>query len=1024
MDITKFSLEKDRIIILLVFAFVVFGIISFFTLPKAEDPPYFVRTAVVSTQFPGASAKRIEELVTDKLEKAIQEIPELDYIESESKPGLSIIYVNILEKYFDLQPIWDEVRRKVERTEPELPEACHKPFVDDEFGDVFGTIITVSADGFSYREIYDVADSLRDNLLRLNNVAKVDMYGKQDERIFVEFDNAVLSRLKLSPYQLKTILENLNIILPSGNVRIDKERIYLEPTGDFENIEEIKNTVINIPNTNRVSYLGDILKIHRGYIDPPIVIVHSTGKKAVALAVSLKDGGNIIDLGKEVRKELNSFKNSSPVGFEFNIVAMQPDFVSKDVNGFANTLLQSVIVVMALMLVFLGLRTGLIIAGLIPVAILTTFSLMEIFEIGIDKVSLAALIIALGMLVDNAIVISESILVKMNEGIDKTTAILESSKELRLPLLVATLATTFAFLPIFLAESTVGEFTEPLFQVVAICLLSSWIWALTAVPVSCHNFLQFKELKEEKYDGKYYQKYRNLLIFILKNPKKIIIIATSLLIFSFFIFQFIPKIFFPSSDRSMFTIELELPVGTAIERTTELTSEVEKYLGENFLINKKRKKGIKNWSTYIGKGAPRFVLSHNPEPTSAEYSILILNTTSFNEVKKIMPKIRKYLFETYPDLKPVVSPAPLGPQYDAPIEIRILGKNENKLFDIADKVKNELSKIKGTINISDNWGKRIKKVIVKINTPNAIRAGITNKDIAISMQNALAGRQVSTFREKDELIPLMFRTEKKYRDKLSKIKSINVYSQANGNNVPLAQVADISLAFEPSKIQKRDRLKTVTIEAHLDNGYTPASVMQKITPWLKKEEKNWDYGYFWQTGGEREESSKANKSIQDKLPITSILIAFILVYLFNSLKKAMIIALTVPLALIGVIFGLFLLRSSFGFMAFLGVISLAGIVTNNALVLLERIEIDKRNYPDDQPRAIIEAGQRRLRPILLTATTTIGGLVPLFLSFDPLWNSMAITLIFGLAFSTILTLCIVPMYYSLLYGMSFKDFKY
>lgn len=1023
---TKFALDKTKIIILALLIIIIGGISAYHKMPRAEDPGYIVRAAVVTTVFPGANPERVELLVTDKIEEAIQEMPEIDFIKSKSKTGLSVIYVNILEKYKNIRPIWDKLRRKVEKAQSQLPENARPSVVNDEYGDVFGSIVTLTGEGYSYRELKDIAKEVRDEFLRIKDVAKVDIKGDQQEVVFLEYSNVNLSKLGLSPYQLKKLLLERNILISGGAIKVGDERIVFEPSGNYESIDDIKKTVIQLEKTKDVVFLGDIVKVKRGYIDPPEKIVHSSGKRAIMLAISLKENGNIINLGKELKLKIQELKNIYPIGVEFDIVSFQPDYVKKLTDGFVINLIQSIVVVVILMLAILGVCVGTLVASLIPISILMAFLIMNQLDIGIDKISLAALIIALGMLVDNAIVMSESIMVKIEEGLRKRDAILKSAQELKKPLLIATLATSAAFLPIYLAESSAGEYCASLFKVVFITLISSWVLSLTMIPMFCNMFLEESKtrLEQDFFTSKVYSTYRDWLIILLKNPKKTLISVALIFLITFGIFKvFIPKKFFPYSDRKTFQIELKAPFGTAIESTEEIVNEIEKFFEKNLMATKKRK-GIVNWSAFIGEGFPRYVLSAYPKAPDPSYAAFIVNTNSFEKLDEFMCKTRDFCKASFPDVNVVVSRVPLGPPYEAPVEIRVSGKHKDKVFEYVEKIKEKLKSIKGSSQVVDDWGIKTKRINVNIDSSKAHRAGVTNRDIAVSLQSAFSGFEISQYREGDKLVPIIYRTTENYRDDLGKIETLYVHSELTGACVPLKQVADISVQWEYPEIKRRDSYQTITVQSELKGKTTAKSLVEKITPWLKKESEKWPNGYFWEIGGSAEKSSSSNKSINEKLPIAGLVILILMMINFNSFQKVTIVFLNSPLALIGSFIGLWLTRSYFGFITFLGVISLFGIVANNAVVLLDRIDIEEANHPDEPERALVVASQKRLRPIVLTATTTIGGLSPLWFSNDPMFSPMAITIIFGLLAAVFFTLLIVPVFYSIFYKLDFKDFVY
>jgi multidrug efflux pump subunit AcrB len=1025
MSLTKHAIEKNRITFVALFLILIGGLSAYRTMPRAEDPGFIVRTARIMTYFPGASPERVEQLITDKLEKAIQEMPEVDFISSESKTGVSIIYVNILESYKKMRPIWDDLRRKVNNRKGDLPDGIKGPFVNDDFGDVFGTVITITGEGYTYAELKKVADQVRDELLLIEEVAKVDIYGTQDERIFVEYNNARLAELGLSPYQLEQILQSRNIVFPGGKVTTDYESIVLEPSGNFESVEELGRTVINLPGSSDLVYLEDVARVYRGYIDPPTSKMRSSGMPCLGLAMNLREGGNIIVLGEKVKQCIQRLQALYPIGIEFDIVAFQPDHVDKKVKDFSRSLIQAVFIVLLVMLVTLKIRTGLVVASLIPMAMIMSLLVMSMMGIGLDQMSLASLIIALGMLVDNAIVMSESVMVQISEGKKAIAAAVDSAAELRFPLLTASLTTAAAFLPIFLAESSTGEYTAPLFKVVTITLLCSWILALTMTPMLCVMFIKVrKTIKEERYDSRLYRDYRGLLLAMLRHRSLTILGIIAVFIIAMQGFRFVPKIFFPPSDKAILTAEFTLPMGSPIGRTEEMVLKIEEFMKHELLSDSNRMEGIENWATFIGSGAPRFMLAYTPEPRKPEYAIMIVNATSLEACSELISKLETFCYDNFPDVKPEIDFLKLGAPYDAPVEVRISGSDEDVVFDLVDKVKAKLAGISGTKNMSDNWGSRSKKLLVKINQPRARRAGLTSLDVALSLQTILTGYQTTEYREEDEVIPVTFRSVAAERQDIAKLESHNIFSQLTGRSVPLKQVADIEVTWQPAKILRRDRLKTVTIQSDVTDKTLSIPIANELDSWLEEESKEWGIGYKYELGGEYESAALANQSINEKVPIGFLFILILLVSQFNSLRRSLIVLMTIPLGLIGVVVGLIVGKSYFGFMTLLGIISLAGIVINNAIVLLDRIKIEIEERGLEPRRAVVEAAQRRLRPIFLTMMTTVGGLLPLWFGGGPMWQPLAISIIFGLIFATILTLGVVPVLYAIFFRVKFKGFEY
>ena len=1027
MNITQFSIEKKRILFTLLFVIFVTGLTTYMNMPRAEDPGFVIKNAVVLTYFPGASPQRIEQLITDKLEKTIQEMPEIDNIISQSKPGLSIIYVNIQEKFRVMRPIWDNLRRKVEAAALELPTGILGPYVNDEFGDVFGTQIAITGEGYSYADLKQIADECRNELLLIREAAKVEITGAQEERVFLDFNNARLAELGISPGQLSQILQTRNIIFPGGEIFTEDEQIVLEPSGNFESVDELKRTLIHLPGRNNLIYLGDIAHVYRGYIDPPAMKVTHNGQQALVLGVSMREGGNIIILGDEVKKKVERFKAVYPIGVEFKIIYNQPYFVQQKIDEFTNSLIQAIAIVIAVMLIFLGIRTGLIISSLIPMSILMSIMVMGFFNIGLDQMTIAALIISLGLLVDNAIVMSESIMVGMTEGKKPVQAAIDSAKELRISLLTSSLTTAAAFLPIYLAESSTGEYAGPIFKVVAITLICSWILSLTMTPLMCVLFLKVKK-QGSSYSGGFYQFYKNSLITILKHP--ILSVVGTFLIFygALQLGPYIPSIFFPPNDKPVMYAEFRLPVGTPLTKTEKMIYQVENFIKNNMMaeIDKEGnilKHGVINWTSFIGSGAPRFYLSLNAEQQSPEYAYVKLNITDRWKLDTdFKPAIEKFCLQNYPDLNLVVSPLLLGPPVQAPVQIRVSGYETDQVFQLADMVEEVMTTLPGLTEIRNDWGARAKKILVKINQARARRAGLTSQDVAISLQSILTGIQTTEYREDDESIPVILRSETGDRKDIGKLETHNIYVQSTGRSVPLLQVADIEVAFQPSKILRRNRLKTVTVSAYTLPGYNAIALANQIDEILANSTDNWPIGYLYELGGEWESAGKANESLGAKFPIAFLLIILLLVAQFDSLRRPVIILLTIPLGLVGVLIGLFITQEALGFMAILGVVSLAGIVINNAIVLIDRIKIEIVENGLKPAQAILEAAQRRIRPILLTTATTIGGLIPLWLGGGAMFRSMAVAIIFGLLFATIFTLGFVPLMYRIFFRINFKNY--
>jgi multidrug efflux pump subunit AcrB len=1026
MNITAAAIKNNRVTLLLLVVLLMGGLQAFTQLPRAEDPDFLIRTAVITTLFPGASPRRMEALVTDKIEKVVQELPELDSVTSTSRTGLSVINVNIQEKYTDLDPIWDDLRRKIEAVQADLPSGVVGPQVNTDFGDVYPVMLSITGDGYSYAELKTVADAVRDDLLRISDVAKVKIYGAQEERIFVEYNNARLAEVGLSPQQLKGILEARNIIQSGGSITSGGEEIVLEPSGNFESVDDLKRTLIQLPHQKEVVYLQDLARVTRGYVDPPTEKMNTTAVPCLGLSVSMIEGGNVIRLGEEVKRLVAGLPAIYPVGVDFHLDIFQPDLVDQKVDDFVENLLQAVGIVMLVMVISLGLRTGLVVATLIPTTMLISLLLMQTFAIGLDQISIAALIIALGMLVDNAIVMSEAIMVQMAAGKERFQAAVDAARELRIPLLTSSLTTAAAFLPIILAESGLGEYCAALFQVVTISLLVSWSLSITVMPLLCMTFIRVKsESTAQSFYSPFYRVYRGALVKALKHRSLTLGLVVAVFMAALFGLGFVDKGFIPKNDSPRLLAELDLPLGTAIGVTEAAMAQFEAYLLKNQMATANEEEGFRNWTTYIGsKGGPRYRLAYEPQSKGSEHVSMIFEATSRRWIDKIIPVLEQYCAENFPSMTTTWKAEALGGVGGKPVALRLSGQDIATLFRLAETVKKRLRDTAGTKNVEDDWGPRTKKMIVAINQARARRAGVTSQDVAVSLQSGLSGFVTTEYREGDQVIPIILRSVAADRQDIGKVESLNVFVQSTGEAVPLKQIADAQVVWEASRILRRDRYRTVTVSADLEPWANAMAIGNQVGAWLAEESNQWPTGYTFEVGGDFEESDEANQSLMEKLPIAGFIILLLLVSQFNSLRRTAIILGTIPLGLIGVTVGLLVTGLQFEFFTMLGVISLAGIIINNAIVLIDRIKIEIEENGLAPAQAVVHAAQQRLRPILLTTATTIGGLLPLWFFGGPLWESMAVAIIFGLLFATALTLGVVPVLYSILFRVGFSNYRY
>ena len=1015
MNITEFATKNNVVTLSLLFVLSAAGLSAFGGLPRDDMPPFLVRVASVVTTFPGASPERMELLISDKIEEVCQEVPEVDYVQSENRTGVSVVTIHIKNSARDLRPIFDKLRRKVDAVRPQLPSGVTSlSFNDEGLADVYGIVLGLTAEGFTYAELKEAADAIRDDLIKLPNAAKIKIVGTREERVYLDCDNAHLAKLGLTQQNLKNIIASTNVVFSGGDIEVGDERIILEPTGNFDRLEDIEKIIVSSEG-GELLFLGDIVDIYRGYVEPQKSSVRIDGVPGLGIGVNLKKGGNIIELGREIDARLDYYQTVFPWGFQIVRAASQDEVVDKSVQNFLGNLYQAVGVVLLVMLLFLGLRTGLIVASLIPMAIAFALLLMSLFGLGLNQVSLASLIIALGMLVDNAIVVAESIMVKMEKGEKAIDAAIASAKELFLPLLISSLTTSAAFLAFYLAKSSMGEIMGELFLVVSFALLSSWLLSMTLIPLLCLYFLKVQPRAERAKPNGLQVFYEKLLAINLRHPFLFLIGVVAVFAVALWSFRFVSFIFFPDSQRALVTVTVDLPLGTTIGKTEEVVTAIENHVAEDLLVGEGRAEGVVSFSSYIGEGAPKYDLGYTAPEALPSSAHILLNTSSSAINQHVIDSVDDFIFQNLPEAKGKVKRLSGGGGGDNAIEVRISGDDPEILYRRVAEIKAKLHGIEGTKNIRDSWGPRTKKFVVAIDQRRARLAGVTSQDIAVSLQTGLNGLQTGQFREGDKIIPIVMRNDQTDDQRIQFLESMAVYAQQSGKNVPLKQVADLKIEWQAAKILRRDLTRTISVTSGLKSGYTAAEIMAHLTPWLAEQQKTWPSGYAYKLGGEAEDSAKNIGAIVAHLPLSFFIIVLLLIGQFNSIRKPLIILLTIPLGSIGVIFGLLLTGSPFGFMPFLGVIALAGIVINNAIVLIDRIQIEMTAFHRALQEAIVAAAQQRFRPIMLTTATTTLGLIPLWIGGGVIWAPMAIAIIFGLLFATVLTLLVVPVMYKLFF---------
>ena len=853
MNLTQIAIENNRVTIVVLLVVALLGLVGYRTMPRDSMPPYTLRFASVVASFPGAGPERVEALITSKIEEVAQELPELKTVASESRTGLSVVSVELKQEVppDELQAVWDRLRRKIETIRSDLPEGIYGPEVkDDGIGVVYGIVIGLTGDGFTFSELETYAKDLRDDLIKLPDAAEVQISGIQEERIYLQFNDARLAELGLSAQKIKNSIASTNIVFSGGEVSLEDERLVLEPTGSYAGLEDLGRTLIAVGKGGSV-YLGDITRIVRAYETPQQRLVKINGQPGLSLSVALSEGANIIKLGQEIDQLVARHQARLPLGITFNRVASQDFEVEKSVANFTNNLLQSVAIVLLSMLVFLGLRTGLVVASLIPMTIVATLFIMGVLDIGLNQVSLAALIMALGMLVDNAIVVSEAIMVKMEKGTDAKEAAIESARELAVPLLVSSLTTSAAFLSFFLAASIMGEMMGPLFSVITIALLSSWLLSLTMVTLLAVFFIRVKQQASQSekstFIGRLNGQYKELLLKALERPYSFMGIIAGLFVLSLFGFGFLPFIFFPDSERNLLTVNLNLPLGTKIETTAARVERLESYIADSLLVSTHRQRGVTDWATFVGEGPPSYDLGYQPGEANSGYAHILLNTSSGDDNQWVIDRLDDFCFRSFPDAEIRVSRL-AGGGGGSDVAVRITGPDPNELFGLADHIKQRLNEISSAQNIGDDWGPKIKKVVVDIDQSKTQNAGLTNQDIALSLQTALTGFNTGAFREGDQSLPIVLRNESSQDVDVRQLESINIYAQGSGKNVPLGQVAQIVPQWQFAKIKRRDLYRTMTVTCDAKSGFTAQDITDALIPWIRRRQQILETGVPLRTG--------------------------------------------------------------------------------------------------------------------------------------------------------------------------------
>ncbi|HCE3675494.1 efflux RND transporter permease subunit VmeI [Vibrio parahaemolyticus] len=996
--------------------FLIGGIAAFFGLGRLEDPAFTIKDAMVVTSYPGATPQQVEEEVTYPLEKAIQQLTYVDEVNSISNRGLSQITVTMKNNYGpdDLPQIWDELRRKVNDLKVTLPPGVNEPQVIDDFGDVYGILLAVTGDGYSYKELLDYVDYLRRELELVDGVSKVSVSGQQQEQVFIEVSMKKLSSIGLSPNTVFNLLSTQNIVSDAGAIRIGDEYIRIQPTGEFQSVDELGDLLITESGAQGLIFLKDVAEIKRGYVEVPSNIINFNGSLALNVGVSFAQGVNVVEVGKAFDRRLAELKYQQPVGVEISEIYSQPKEVDKSVSGFVISLAQAVGIVIIVLLFFMGLRSGLLIGLILLLTVLGTFIFMKYLAIDLQRISLGALVIALGMLVDNAIVVVEGILIGTQKGRTRLQAATDIVTQTKWPLLGATVIAVTAFAPIGLSEDSTGEYCGTLFTVLLISLMLSWFTAISLTPFFADIFFKGQKIKQgegeenDPYNGIIFVAYKKFLEFCMRRAWLTVVVLIVGLGASVYGFTLVKQSFFPSSTTPIFQLDVWLPEGTDIRATNDKLKELESWLAEQ--------EHVDHITTTAGKGLQRFMLTYAPEKSYAAYGEITTRVDSYEALAPLMARFRDHLKANYPEINYKLKQIELGPGGGAKIEARIIGSDPTVLRTIAAQVMDIMYADPGATNIRHDWRERTQVLEPQFNESQARRYGITKSDVDDFLSMSFSGMTIGLYRDGTTLMPIVARLPEDERIDIRNIEGMKIWSPAQSEFIPLQQVTmGYDMRWEDPIIVRKNRKRMLTVMADPDIlGEETASTLQKrLQPQIEAIQMPPGYSLEW--GGEYESSGDAQESLFTTMPMGYLFMFLITVFLFNSIKEPLIVWLTVPLALIGVTTGLLALNTPFGFMALLGFLSLSGMVLKNGIVLLDQIEIEMKSGKEAYD-AVVDAAVSRVRPVCMAAITTILGMIPLLP--DIFFKPMAVTIMFGLGFATILTLIVVPVLYRLFHKVS------
>ena len=999
-NLSEWALSQKSLVVFLMLIAAAAGILAYDKLGREEDPPFTIKSMVVKTAWPGATAEETVKQVTDRIERKLEEIPGLDYVRSYTKPGDSVVFVNLKDtvKPGEVADRWYQVRKKIDDIRHTLPPDIQGPFFNDEFGDTYSIIYAFTADGFSQRQLRDHVDQVRVELLRVPNVAKADLIGIQDEKIYLDFSPQQLAAQGLDSNQLAAALQSQNAVVPSGSVDTSHERIAVRVSGGFTTVDSIK--AVNFVHNGRVINIGDIAKVSRGYSDPPQPLFRYNGIPAVGLALSMSGGGDVLTLGDDVDRRIEELKSSLPIGIDVHLVANQPHIVEESVGEFTKSLFEAIAIVLAVSFVALGLGPGIVVAVAIPLVLAITFMVMQYLGVALQRISLGALIIALGLLVDDAMIAVEMMITKLEEGFDKVKAASFAYSSTAFPMLTGTLVTIAGFVPIGFAQSSAGEYCYTMFLVIAIALIASWIVAVLFTPLTGVFLLQDKKKRHAAEKQSFVARmFAKVLNTAMRNALATIGVTIGLFSASLFAMNFVQQEFFPASDRPELLVNLSLPQNASIRATDATATRFEEILRAD--------PDIAHWSFYVGQGAVRFYLPLDAQLANDYFAQAVVVTKGFEVRQAVQKRLETALAKDFTEVLSRVSPLEQGPPVGWPLKFRISGPDSAKVREFSHDFAEIIGKDPDVRNINYDWNELTKVVRVEVDQDRARSLGINSEQLSSAINAILSGTTITQLRDQTYLIDIIARAASDERSTLQSLRDL-VISTANGGRVPLSQVATISYELEAPLIWRRKRLPTLTVQADVAPGVEAATVTTRLSKSIEAFRSEMPAGYSVNLGGTAEDSEKSLASIAAIVPLMLALMTIILMVQLRSFQRVAIALLTAPLAMIGVAASFLLSGAAMGFVAILGIISLIGMVIRNSVILITQIDENIANgeAPWD---AVISATTHRVRPILLTAAAAILGMIPIASSV--FWGPMAYAVMGGLAVATALTLIFLPALY-------------